>query len=453
MLHEEPFDLVVRGRLVLSGREAAPGTIAIRDGRVAAVAERSAALLALRELDVGEALVLPGVVDSHVHTRSAPQEGIETASRAAAAGGVTTLVDMPYDADALVATVAAFEAKVAAVEAEALVDVALWATVPPIGPLDQVAGLVSAGACGFKLSTYNTHPRRFPRIDDAQLLRAFAAIAGAGSLAALHSENDEIVRAQIAAEQADGASDALAHARSRPAVAETEAIGRVLELALATGVSVHLCHVTVGRGVELAARAFGDGVDVTAETCPHYLLLDEDAFARRGGELKINPPLRSAVEVEALWDALGSGGLDYVASDHVGWAAERKHGDDILALSSGAPGLELMLPLMHGAMAARGLGADRLAHALSEAPARRLGLWPRKGNLLPGADADLVVLDPDAQWVVDPGKLETACGWSPYTGRTVSGSIRHVFCRGKEIFAGGRVLTGPGHGSFVASHA
>jgi allantoinase len=449
----EPFDLVVRGRLGLPGREAAPGAIGIRAGRVAAVTERSAALTALREVDAGDALVLPGVVDSHVHTRSAPQEGIETASRAAAAGGVTTLVDMPYDSETLIATVEAFEAKVADVELESLVDVSLWATVPPAGPLDQVAGLVQAGACGFKLSTFNTDSRRFPRIDDAQLLRAFGAIAEAGSLAALHSENDEIVRAGIAAEKADGARDALAHARSRPAVAETEAIGRVLELALATGVSVHLCHVTVGRGVKLASRALGDGVDVTAETCPHYLLLDEDDFAARGGELKINPPLRSAAEVEALWAALTDGALDYVASDHVGWAPERKRGDDVLALSSGAPGLELMLVLMHGAMASRGLGTDTLVRALSEAPARRLGLWPRKGNLLPGADADLVVLDPGVEWVVHPEKLVTACGWSPYTGRTVSGLIRHVFCRGQEVFADGRVLAGPGHGTFVASRA
>jgi allantoinase len=316
-----------------------------------------------------------------------------------------------------------------------------------------VPDLVAEGACGFKLSTFDTDPRRFPRIDDAQLLRAFNAIAQAGSLAALHSENDEIVRAGIAAERTAGARDALAHARSRPAVAETEAIGRVLELALATRARVHLCHVTVERGMVLAGRARHDGVDVTAETCPHYLLLEEDDLAERGGELKINPPLRPRADVEALWEGLASGALEYVASDHVGWSVERKHGDDILALASGAPGLELILPLMHGAMGGRGLTPGDLARVLSEAPARRLGLWPRKGNLLPGADADLVVLDPGEAWDVDPAGLETACGWSPYTGRTVTGRVRRVFSRGEEVFADGQVLGRPGHGLFVASHA
>jgi allantoinase len=391
-------------------------------------------------LDYGDALLLPGAVDVHVHTRSYAGEGIERCTRAAAAGGVTTIVDMPYDAAGPVDSLDAFEAKARDVQREAVIDVALWATVPPRGPVEEVQALVDAGAAAFKLSTFETHPQRFPRIPDAQLLRAFAAIAQAGGLAGVHAENDEIVRAGIAAEQAAGhGGDPLAHARSRPPVAEHEAIARCLELARVTGVRLHVCHVSTPRGVELVAQARRDGVDVSAETCPHYLLLDETELLARGGEAKINPPLRDRREGLHSPD-----GLDLISSDHVGWPPERKHGPDIFALASGAPGVELIVPLVHDA-----LGAAALVRLVSEGPARRFGLWPRKGSLQPGADADLLVLDPDAEWEIDPARLVTAAGWSPYSGRRVSGRVIAAYSRGRLVWDGERVLGEPGDGAFV----
>jgi len=345
---------------------------------------------------------------------------------------------MPYDdAEGPVDSLAAFEAKVADVERQAVIDVALWATVPPRGPIDDVPALVQAGAAAFKLSTFETHPRRFPRIPDGQLLQAFAAIAAAGGLVGVHAENDEIVRAGIAAEQAAGhGSDPPAHARSRPPVAEHEAIARCLELARVTGVRLHIVHVSTPRGVELVVQARQSGVDVSAETCPHYLLYDETELVKRGGEAKINPPLRAA--------RLPADGLDLIASDHVGWPPERKHGPDIFALAAGAPGVELIVPLVHDA-----LGAAALVRLVSEGPARRFGLWPRKGRLAPGADADVLVLDPDAAWEIDPAALVTAAGWSPYTGRRVRGRVLAAFSRGVQVWDGRDVLTAPGHGAFV----
>ncbi len=373
----------------------------------------------------------------HVHTRSYAGEGIVACTRAAAAGGVTTIVDMPYDAGGPIDSLRAFTAKSADVQREAHVDVALWATVPPRGPIDEVADLVEAGAAAFKLSTFETHPERFPRIPDGQLLSAFAAIASAGGLAGVHAENDEIVRAGITAEQAAGHSgEPLAHARSRPPVAEHEAIARCLELARVTGVRLHVCHVSTERGVELIAAARAEGVDVSAETCPHYLLLDESELTRRGGEAKINPPLRRR--------PLPPRGLDLVSSDHVGWPRERKHGPDIFALASGAPGVELIVPLVHDA-----LGAAALGRLVSESPARRFGLWPRKGNLQPGADADVIVLDPSVDWTVDPTRLVTPAGWSPYTGRHLRGRVVATFSRGVQVWDGERVCERPGHGRFV----
>jgi allantoinase len=426
----------VAGRILTAGGGApVRAGLTFVDGRVARVGEPAAGAL-----DFGDALLLPGAVDVHVHTRSYAGEGIEACTRAAAAGGVTTIVDMPYDAAGPVDSVASFEAKVEAVGHEALVDVALWATVPPRGPIDEVSGLVAAGAAAFKLSTFETHPERFPRIPDGQLLAAFAAIAAAGGLAGVHAENDEIVRAGIAAEQEAGrAGDPLAHARSRPPVAETEAIGRCLELARATGVRLHICHVSIPRGVELVRAARDEGVDVSAETCPHYLLLDESELRRRGGEAKINPPLRAA--------PLPADGLDLISSDHVGWPLARKRGGDIFALASGAPGVELIVPLVHDA-----LGAAALVRLVSEAPARRFGLWPRKGSLNPGADADLLVLDPNLEWEIDPGALVTPAGWSPYAGRRLRGRVIAAFSRGVQVWDGEHVLGSPGHGRFVAAN-
>jgi allantoinase len=407
-------------------------TLRVQEGRILSLGEPESG-----GSDFGDALLLPGAVDVHVHTRSYDGEGIERCTRSAAAGGVTTIVDMPYDAAGPIDSLGAFEAKVGDVEREAHVDVALWATVPPRGPIEDVAALVAAGAAAFKLSTFETHPQRFPRIPDGQLLTAFEQIAAAGGLAGVHAENDEIVRAGIAAEQAaTSGADPLAHARSRPPVAEHEAIARVLELARATGVRLHVCHVSTPRGVELVAAARRDGVDVSAETCPHYLLLDESALSRLGGEAKINPPLRSA--------SLPSDGLDLISSDHVGWQVQRKHGPDIFALASGAPGVELIVPLVSDA-----LGPAELVRLVCAAPARRFGLWPRKGNLMPGADADVLVLDPDAEWVVDPASLVTEAGWSPYTGRRLRGRVIAAFSRGVQVWDGRRVTSEPGHGRFM----
>ena len=427
-----PLSEKVSGRILNPDGTPVRAALSIRDGRIEAVTEGGGG-----GHDFGDALLLPGAVDVHVHTRSYTGEGIERCTLAAAAGGVTTIVDMPYDAAGPIDSLEAFEEKARDVEREAIVDVALWATVPPRGPIEDVEALVAAGAAAFKLSTFETHPERFPRIPDGQLLAAFAAIAAAGGLAGVHAENDEIVRAGIATEVAAGhGGDPLAHARSRPPVAEHEAIARVLELARATGVRLHVCHVSTPRGVELVAAARRDGVDVSAETCPHYLLLDETELRRRGGEAKINPPLRAS--------SLPPDGLDLVSSDHVGWPLERKRGPDIFALASGAPGVELIVPLVHDA-----LGAASLVRLVSEAPARRFGLWPRKGNLRPGADADLLVLDPGIEWEIDPGALVTAAGWSPYAGRRVRGRVIAAFSRGVQVWDGTYAGADAGHGRFV----
>ena len=421
----------------------------VQDGRITAIAGRGL-LNGADRVDAGRSLVLPGVVDGHVHTRSEPAEGLTRATTAAAAGGVTTLVDMPYDDPTPITTVGVFLDKVAAVDREAITDVALWATIAKTGGLDEIEELVSAGACGFKVSTFETHPVRFPRIPDGELYLAMQRIKAAGSLIAFHAENDDLVRSLSARLEAGGRSDATAHAAARPPVAETEAVGRALELALATGVRVHIVHATVERAFKLVHRARNDGVDATAETCLHSLLMDEDELARQGARAKINPPLRSRSEVERLWQLLAAGDIAYVTTDHVGWTRERKETRSIFDAKSGVPALELFLPLFfHEAVVKRGFSVGRLTQLLSEYPARRLGLWPQKGGLAIGADADFVVFDPERAWRVDEARLHTPAGWSPYHGRDVVGGVEAVFVRGRSVFARGELVGSAGQGRWV----
>ncbi len=310
-------------------------------------------------------------------------------------------------------------------------------------------GLVEGGACGFKASLFETHPVRFPRIDDGELLLAMGRIREAGSLIAFHAESDEIVRRLTRALAEQGRTDPLVHAEARPPVAETEAVGRVLELGLATGARIHVVHVSLERGFTLIERARRDGVDVSAETCTHYLLLDEEELRRQGARAKINPPLRPRREVEALWRLLADGRIDWITSDHVGWARDRKAGD-VAAARAGGPSLELTWSLLHDeGVVRRGLPLARLVEAVCEVPARRLGLWPRKGAIAVGADADLVVFDPEARFRVDEGALVSSAGWSPYHDRPLTGSVETVLVRGRTVFTGGAVVGHGGQGAFV----
>ena len=444
------LDLVVSGRIALPGGRIAEGEIGVADGRIAALGGPGE-LSAHERIDAPSGhLILPGHVDAHVHTGSAPGEGVTRATSSAAAGGATTIIDMPYDDPEPVSTRARFEAKAARVEDEAVVDVALYATVAPRGGLSEIAPLHAAGAAAFKVSTFETHPVRFPRVPDGELLQAMEICAGLGALVCFHPENDDIVQRLSARLAEEGRSDPMAHADARPPVAETEAVGRALELGLATGCPTHLCHVSVERGFTLVGRALGDGVDATAETCTHYLVMDEDDLRRLGGRAKINPPLRPRAQQDALWRLLAAGRVDQVTSDHVGWARELKDTPDIFAARSGVPGLETTLPLLFSeGVVRRGLPLATLLHVLCEGPAARYGLAPRKGSIALGADADLVIFDPTAEWRIDERELVCHAGWSPYHGRDVTGRVQQVLVRGTTVFADGEVRGRAGAGRVV----
>jgi allantoinase len=428
---EAPLDLVVAGNAVLADGTTTPGEIGVRAGRIVAIAERGC-LRGKEHLDFGTALVLPGHVDAHVHSHSEPGDGVCRTTAAAAAGGATTIVDVPSDGGPRVGTAAAVRRRTEQIETGAMVDMAMFAPLPQAGDLDEIVAMMDAGVAGFTLGRLGTY----------EGLRSLAAV---DALAAIHPD-----RGAHAA--------ALAHPyngwhATPPVAAETETIGRMLELALATGAHVHLCHVSVPRGFELVARARADGADVTAETSTPYLFLDaRDAL--RDPTVRSAPPLRTPMDREALWDLLGSGMIDMVTSDHVG-CERRADGDDSLGDEpTGFPGVQLTLALMFSeGVVARDVPLARLLKVLCENPARRLGLWPRKGAIAIGADADLVVLDPGARWRVDESRLWSAAGWSPYHGREVVGRIQAVFVRGSQVVRGGGVVGQPGLGRPIGERA
>jgi allantoinase len=406
--------------------------------------------LARRTLDARGMWVLPGAVDAHVHCFSEPGEGFVAATRAAAAGGVTTIIEMPYDAVAPVTSRDVLERKIERLRGDAVVDVALLGTIRKTGGVDEIPGLVEAGVAGFKVSLFETDPQRFPRIADDELLDAFRLIQQAGRTVGVHAEDGEIINAMVARYRSAGMTYARAHCETRPPVSETASVALALELAAQSGVRLHIYHASLPRTFELVSAARSRNGAVSAETCPHYLLLRESDMDRLGGFGKINPPLRSESAVTGLWDLLANDSIDLVASDHAPWPRSKKQHADIFANASGAPGVETLVPLLFSEGVATGrLSISQLARLVAEAPARRFDLWPRKGQIAVGADADITIIDPRHDWKVEARLMHSSADWSPYEGRTISGRVVTTIVRGQFVYDDGKVVGVPGEGHFV----
>jgi allantoinase len=446
------LDVLVKGDLVLSDGVWPNAAVGIAGGWVVGLyASANAVPSANETVDASGCLVYPGMVDAHVHCHSSTAETFELATQAAAAGGVTTIVEMPYDQGAPVNTPEVFRRKVGMIGDTCRVDVAMLATLRKQAEPDEVAPLVREGACGFKLSVYETDPNRFPRIDDHVLWRVLPEIARWGLPVGFHAEIDLIIEDLIARARRAGRTDPLAHYETRPPASETLAILKLLELAYWTKVKLHVFHTSQPRSVELVQWFKAQGVDVSVETCPHYLLLDaEKDLPRAKAFAKINPSILKRPEREALWGHLLAGRIDLIASDHAPWLLDRKDKENIFENASGAPGLETSLPLMHDALVVkRGQDPSRLARLISAAPAKRFGLAPRKGSIALGADADLAILDPRLPFTVDAKKSYSSAKWSPYDGWITQGRVVRTILRGKTIFDGERVVAPAGLGQFV----
>ena len=443
------FDLLVRGDLVLEDHVVEDGALAVTGERIAEVLEHADGVEAAMLLDFRGRFVLPGLVDTHVHTGSMLSEGIARATSAAAAGGVTTVVDMPYDTPQPTTDLHVLREKVARVRAETVVDVGLYGTMRKTGGHADLEPLLEEGVCAFKFSTFESDPNRFPRIADGDLLAAFEELAGSQVPIVLHAENEEIISSRLGSARAAGETDNAAHGRSRPVVSETAAEAVALELAHWTGARLHIAHVTHPRGFELIDWYRQKGAHVSGETCVHYLALtDEEDVASLGPLAKVNPPIRDSSAREGLWHDLLGGRIATVSTDHAPWPVERKQ-PPMLDASSGIPGLETFLPVLWTEAVRRGADLPEVLGYVTWRPAQLFGLGHRKGSLERGKDADFVVFDARRPWTFDAARSHSSAKWSPFHGREFAGRVEAAFLRGRQVAREGDVLASPGYGTWL----
>jgi allantoinase len=437
-----PLDLLVRGGTVVAPGGARRADVGVAEGRVVTIAP-DLGETARETIDATGVHVLPGAVDAHVHFNDPGRtayEGFETGTRALAAGGTTTFVDMPLNAVPPTVDGPAFDRKRETAERTALVDFALWGGLVP-GNVDALPELAERGVVGFKAFMAATGVPEFEPADDLTLLEGMRAAAALGLPVAVHAESDAITSALAARARASGRTGVRDYLASRPAIAELEAIGRALALAEETGCALHVVHVSTGRGVALVAEARARGIDATCETCPHYLVLDAEDAERLGAVAKCAPPLRPRAEREALW--ANEAAIAFVASDHSPAPPELKGHDDFFAVWGGVTGCQSLLGLLLDAgYHDHHLPLERVVELAATGAAARLRL-EGKGRLEPGADADLVLVDLDGETTVAEAVLFYRHRRTPYAGRTLRGRIVRTLVRGTTVFAGGRIAAAP----------
>lgn len=421
------YDLVLRSRRTVLPDGERPAAVAVAGERIAVVGDYAEPIPARRTEDLRDLALLPGLVDTHVHVNEPGRtewEGFATATRAAAAGGVTTLVDMPLNSLPPVVDTAALTAKRAAAKGRTWVDVGFWGGAVPGNETERKA-LHDAGVFGFKCFTAPSGVDEFPPLDREGLRRACAAVAALGTVLIVHAENPARLHDTAAA---TAFADFLA---TRPPEAETDAIRDVIDAAKATGARVHILHLSAAEALEPIRRARGDGVDITAETCPHYLALTAEQIPDGATAFKCCPPIRGAANRDALWDGLARGGIDFVVSDHSPSPQAMKTGDFATSWG-GIASLQLGLPVLWTEARTRGHGLADLAAWTSRGPADFARLH-RKGRIAAGADADLVAFDPEHEWTVRAADLHHRHPVTPYDGRRLTGGVTATWLRGKRI--------------------
>jgi allantoinase len=442
------MDHVIRGTIVTPTGPIENGWLAIREGKIAAIGEDQAPPAAATH-DAGAAYVIPGIIDGQTHAGSyGGLTGIGSTTRSAVAGGITTIVDMPYDNPAPLNTIERLEEKKAAVAAHAHANVALYGTVMPGQDMASVQPLIDAGVVAFKISGFESSPTRFPRIAADQLLDLFEALAPTAVPLGIHNEDQEIVRARIARAKAAGQNGIEAHSSSRPLAAEQASTAHFLELGALSGAHAHIVHLTSARGFHLVENYRRDGFRSTGELCVHYLCFDPAVDNALGARMKVNPPIRPG-QIEALWAEVVAGRVAFVSSDHSSWPIDNKFTPSIFDAGAGVPGLETLLPAFYTGAAQRQLDALRLTvEQLAERPAKFFGLWPEKGVLQPGADADIAILSLEPQ-VWDESKAHDELNWSPFHGRQFDCRVARTYVGGTLAWDGQSVVNQPGDGKYA----
>jgi len=433
------LDLIVRGGHLVTPEGVQQANLGVQEGRIVEVAPEIAQP-ARQEVDARGLYLFPGLVDVHVHFNEPGQahwEGIASGSAALAAGGGTVFFDMPLNSLPCTLDAAAFDQKKAAMQASACTDYALWGGLTP-GNLDRLEELAERGVIGFKAFMCHSGLAEFPACDDGTLYEGMQIAARLDLPVAVHAESDVLCAHLSHKMQAKGQSW-REYVASRPVFTELEAIQRALLLAQETGCKLHIVHISSGSGVALAAEARAKGVDVSLETCPHYLAFTEEDLERLGAVGKCAPPLRSPAEQSQLWNLVLQGVVDLIGSDHSPSPPEMKRGANFFALWGGIAGVQSTLGvLLTEGWAGRGLALEAIARLLANNPAQRFGL-AGKGRLAVGFDADFCLVDLDATQTLTPEDLLYRHPQSPYLGRSWRGAVRQTWLRGQRVYAEGKI--------------
>ena len=441
----------LRSTRVLLPDGVTPATVMVDKGRILAIAGWAEAPADCAVHDCGNHLLLPGLVDPHVHINEPGRtewEGFETATRAAASGGVTTLIDMPLNCAPETINIAALEAKRAAAQGKAWVDWASWGGVVR-GNADALLPLVRAGVPGFKCFMIHSGIDGFAWVDEADLRLALERLRGTGLPLLVHAEVAGPVDAATDELNARGADwhKYSTYLASRPDGAEVEAIALLIRLAEEFDTPIHVVHLASAAALPLLADARERGLRISVETCTHYLCFAAEEIADGATEFKCAPPIRSAENREALWNALENGLIDMVTTDHSPCVPAMKQSRNFAGEGrwdcawGGISTMGLALPVLWTAMHKRGIASEKIGKWMGTAPAKLAGVTGRKGAITVGADADFAVFDPEAEWTVTNDELRFRHKLSPYLGAKLRGRVQETWLRGERVYADGRCVS------------
>lgn len=434
-------DLIIRSRRVVMPETVCRASVHIRNGVIAALGEWDEISADVSLVDVGDAVVMAGLVDAHVHVNEPGRtswEGFATATRAAAAGGVTTLVDMPLNSIPPTTTLEGFKEKLAAAEGQCWIDTAFWGGVIP-GNTNELKPLLAAGVRGFKCFLVNSGVDEFPHVTEADLLEAMPALARLNSVLLVHAELAEPIENAAEELKDKRAQNYQTFLQSRPRESENKAVALMIQLCRKTGARVHIVHHSSSDVLPLLKLARAEGLPLTVETCPHYLTFAAEEIPDGATHFKCCPPVRERENREKLWKALADDTIDMVVSDHSPCTPNLKLAEtgDFLAAWGGIAALQFSLPVMWTQIEKRGFGLRELTRWMSAAPAKLAGLDKRKGRLETGYDADIVIWNPEKEFKVVPEIIHFKHKITPYLGMNLRGVVEATFVRGEKVYEKG----------------